>query len=903
MSKIKRQQWYILCSMVVTMVVSLFFFAQILTGSMPNPQDTLPTLIPFNPEITSTLTAQNPDPEITSTPLVDPEITSTPLVDPEIASTPSVDPEIASTSSVNPEITSTPSVNPEITSTPSVNPEITSTPSVNPEIVLTPTVQGADTVTSTDVPHMRSGKIEDDVTTRIRTEGNANVIVSLFSVDDFFSFPETERLIRIEENRNALLIELGLTSTDLTASYSAIPSIAMTITEQQLDILEASTLVDYVYIDRPIQAQVAEVRQHLGLNDASGVPLTSITGEGSTIAVLDSGIDSSYPIFNFGNDIVNATDETCFLANTSECITASGVISHGTTMAAIIKSIAPNARLVDIQVLSATSGTGFYSDWLSGLNYLLENHSALGITAVNASFSTQILYAGECESVYPDAANAVRQLREAGILVFSSTGNLANLGAVGAPACLSNTVGVGSIDISQSNIIVSSFTNRSNRLDFLASGEDIAVDLNGDGELYETGGGTSHSTAVLSGLVALLYEQNPELLPSQLLFSLRNGGQAVNVGILPDVNAQSHVAFAVNASGSLQIAEDINFSCASIVGISEVECTYLIDLYTVTGGPNGSWINDEGWGKSFTPCTDWHGVTCGPDDSVLILDLRRNGLTGVNDRPAAIPSGLTALHNLQQLFISGNRINGFANPDDIIALANQEAGGNLTQLDIGYNQFNPNELDSALRYTLTMLDANWRETQTYYPNGVIALTTSIMPPHIQVQWTPLELPNVTYDVRCQAADTSSNQLISLTPISGRIYEFDTVNQDTNYDCSVRARTASSDNNPFNLVSEFSISNDNSFAATTPDGFNNQQVTLTANDGSFVATGFPILTGNTGRGFIVFGTYDDPNDGTAIAYTNSVGFFDLPVFNSPLPVTSISSVRIDTCCVVVKGCDK
>jgi Leucine-rich repeat (LRR) protein len=122
------------------------------------------------------------------------------------------------------------------------------------------------------------------------------------------------------------------------------------------------------------------------------------------------------------------------------------------------------------------------------------------------------------------------------------------------------------------------------------------------------------------------------------------------------------------------VASEYEFSCDSVVGVSQGECEVLVDLYDSTNGDQ--WSNNDGWKESPIVC-DWFGITCNAN-RVFWVYLMNNNLEG------ELPKSLGGLINVRHLKFNDNKLSGEI-PSSI---------GNIRYLDI--LQMHNNELSGAI---------------------------------------------------------------------------------------------------------------------------------------------------------------------------------------------------------------
>lgn len=285
-----------------------------------------------------------------------------------------------------------------------------------------------------------------------------------------------------------------------------------------------------------------------------------------TIAILDTGIETSHPFF--GKRVV---EEACYSSNspannaTSLCpnrrsrsmaagsgAACSGMAGcdHGTHVAGIaagratrnreirFNGIAPDANLFSIQVFSriADSATNrpcadlgraspcvlsFTSDLLRALQHVRERQSARNIVAVNMSLGGG-LYTAACDDHV--LKPIIDELRAAGVATVVASGNAGSRDSISAPACISSAIAVGSTTKSDA---ISSFSNTSRQVDLLAPGSSIRSSVPG-GDLA-TMNGTSMAAPHVAGAVAAIRLRRPDASVNQVVAWLKLNGVPVTV--------------------------------------------------------------------------------------------------------------------------------------------------------------------------------------------------------------------------------------------------------------------------------------------------------------------------------------------------------------------------------------
>ena len=295
---------------------------------------------------------------------------------------------------------------------------------------------------------------------------------------------------------------------------------------------------------------------NLNAVNAPEVWAQGFTGEGTIVAVLDTGVDYTHPdlddnifvntgeiagdgIDNDGNgyiDDVHGFDFAYFDADPSD------VDGHGTHVAGSIAAerngfgttgVAYDATILPVKVLR-DNGSGSSNAIAAGIRYAVDT----GADIINLS-----LGGGVTRSV----VNALQYAWANDVLVVAASGNDA-ASRPGAPAIysslLSNTISVGAHTSSGNR---SSFSNRvgdSSAVQIDAPGTRIASTSPGGD--YRFLSGTSMATPHVSGVAALAYSANPDLRASDIRSFLVDGANLAIAGSdsVGGTNAARSVALA-----------------------------------------------------------------------------------------------------------------------------------------------------------------------------------------------------------------------------------------------------------------------------------------------------------------------------------------------------------------------
>jgi len=239
------------------------------------------------------------------------------------------------------------------------------------------------------------------------------------------------------------------------------------------------------------------------------------TGEGVTVAILDTGIDTDHP------ELVNSIVDCVPMGLYESCEDDNG---HGTHVAGIItadgvnedaKGVAPDTKIWMGKVCNL-EGVCCGSDIAEGIEYVVKNKIAEIISLSIGGGGTR---RPNCDNNF--LAQKVNWAVENDLTVVVSAGNDPTV--VSAPGCASGAIAVGAVDKSD---LLASFSGRGKALDIVAPGVSIFSSII-DG--YYSWSGTSMATPHVSATVALIKQNNPEWTDKEIKEALYNS--AVNLGL------------------------------------------------------------------------------------------------------------------------------------------------------------------------------------------------------------------------------------------------------------------------------------------------------------------------------------------------------------------------------------
>lgn len=367
---------------------------------------------------------------------------------------------------------------------------------------------------------------------------------SLFSMDPI----EQATLFAASEEREELL----LLSEDLNIyRASSLEDIQSLVYSGQVQVVEPDYQAElFDMVADPTQPNdpyfTNSAPYQFGLKDEHGIRVRAawdagLTGEGVTIAIIDSGINPEHidtPV-NIARGRYFYFRENPALANAGGTqLTVNGVTKwygyystdyvvdnngHGTMVSGIIAAdtdngqgiagIAPKATIIPIRCFTKTEGHlgGLTSNLISGIDYAVKN----GADIINMSWGVR--------SNSETLRAAIDRADQAGCILIAAVGN-DGATSLQYPAAWENVIGVGSTD---RDGYLSGFSQRNDSVDVCApggasSGRQIYSLSYSSNTALASSDGTSFSAPVVSAVAALLKEANPTMTQADFL-SLLDG--------------------------------------------------------------------------------------------------------------------------------------------------------------------------------------------------------------------------------------------------------------------------------------------------------------------------------------------------------------------------------------------
>ena len=311
-------------------------------------------------------------------------------------------------------------------------------------------------------------------------------------------------------------IQNELSKSNATFSFQRIGSVVIAkLPSNKIPGLVQQSAVKEVWPDLEVNAIDEEALQQINARTAWEL---GYLGDNTKIAVLDSGIDASHPVFQ--NRVIAAH-------NFSNSPTVTDILGHGTHVAGIAagfgdaNGVAPHALLLNGKVLN-DQGSGTFTTVINGINWAAEQ----GAHVINLS-----LGASSHDTDSP-LNRAVRDAMNAGIVVAVASGNCWNecpssscgsFRGVTLPGNTKEALTIGAVTKQNEHACFSSGENISGigiKPDLVAPGVGIVSSIPGGG--LGTKSGTSMATPFAAGAAALAKQAHPSFSALQIKALLQN---------------------------------------------------------------------------------------------------------------------------------------------------------------------------------------------------------------------------------------------------------------------------------------------------------------------------------------------------------------------------------------------
>ena len=409
----------------------------------------------------------------------------------------------------------------------------------------------------------------------------ANCVYLVSSSASNSSAVETEvesdlRVAGFEPDQKAKLPELsGLTGPVLNQSTATI-----------LDTLPGATPVNFFGVVVPSNYSAQAASSIVRLNDARS--LTSLTGAGQVVAIIDTGVDPNHPVlasvllpgFDFTRNIAGSSEwadldpalaarlqqstATILDGQSIQPLNASAAVilnqstatildqstatildstypefGHGTMVSGIVHLVAPAASIMPLKAFRA-DGTSSLSGIVQAIYYAAD----AGANVISMSFSTA--------QSSPSLQAAIQYALNKNVTLVAAAGN-DGLKTLVFPASYGGVEGIAS---TTNQDLRSTFSNYgSGTAMFAAPGEGVVTTYPGGS--FAAGWGTSFSAPMVAGSAALVLQARPAFKPGDVTNALSKALQINGLGgygridlYQAFINLSGNVVGGSNTSGS-----------------------------------------------------------------------------------------------------------------------------------------------------------------------------------------------------------------------------------------------------------------------------------------------------------------------------------------------------------------
>ncbi|MCU9614801.1 S8 family serine peptidase [Caldibacillus lycopersici] len=319
---------------------------------------------------------------------------------------------------------------------------------------------------------------------------------------------EQIRVTIFYKNLQVLQTEIKQLHGTIINNNNQLQMLVAVMPRENLSMLLTSSEITYIERDKEITIEPAQVitwdRERVKLRESIQ---SNFTGKGIKVAVIDTGIAL--------HDDLQVAGGISFVDYTTSYYDDNG---HGTHVAGIIAAknnnigvvgIAPDVQLYSVKVLDF-DGSGYISDLVEAIQWSIENDMDILNISSGSLVNSQIL------------ERMINAAYENGLLIVAAAGNDGTedtkIDTINYPGKFDSTIAVGALDENNQRAI---FSSTGSALEISAPGENIVSTYLNNG--YISMSGTSMATPVVSGIVALLKEANPNLTNIQLRSLLQKG--------------------------------------------------------------------------------------------------------------------------------------------------------------------------------------------------------------------------------------------------------------------------------------------------------------------------------------------------------------------------------------------
>ncbi|MEW6053884.1 MAG: PKD domain-containing protein [Nitrospirota bacterium] len=399
-----------------------------------------------------------------------------------------------------------------------------------------------------------------------------------------------------DQIKQGVLSSLPPGDVEVLMDYSHLPMMFLKFRSlQSLNQLLSNPDVIRAYENQPYRHFLS---QSLPLINQPQVAASGRVGTGTAVAILDTGVD--YTRTAFGSCTSPGVPSTCKVVYAQDFAPNDGQRDvfpyHGTNVAGISLGVAPDTRIIALDVFSGNSA--WSNHIINAINWCIANKATYNIVAINMSLGG----GGSTTPCGSDVfAAPVASARSAGILSSIASGNNAYTNQIASPGCVPAAVSVGAVydanvgpqfwsnctDFTTAADKVTCFSNSASFLTMLAPGCSISA-------AGISMCGTSQAAPHIAGAIAVLKGAGayPSETPDQIVNRMTSSG----VPITDWRNAIIKPRIDLLAAAGTETPPVANFTGSPTSGTAPLTVNFTD---TSTGSPT-SWAWTFGDGGSST---------------------------------------------------------------------------------------------------------------------------------------------------------------------------------------------------------------------------------------------------------------------------------------------------------------
>jgi thermitase len=334
-------------------------------------------------------------------------------------------------------------------------------------------------------------------------------VISIIGTSNIDSFAQSNQISRptIVKFKNQEGVKKFKLSNKKKFTKESITSFSeIQLTDNEISKLQQSQDVEYVEIDKRMSPQLESVTyQEASVNAPLARSKMDSVSTKTLVGVCDSGVEGTHPDLqenirkDLGYDVFNNSKTGWDTVQSPHGTMVSGVIAATANNDIGTRGVATKVEIMPLKMTFDATGDAYISTMARCIRYAVDN----GAKVVNVSYSGMSSYAVQDAAAYAirKNVNVVFAIGNENRLLFDRNN--------------SNIIAVGATD---SNNQRAYFSNYGRSIDVVAPGVAILTTTTGGG--YAKVSGTSFSSPISAGIIAMARGKNPALTATKVISSL-----------------------------------------------------------------------------------------------------------------------------------------------------------------------------------------------------------------------------------------------------------------------------------------------------------------------------------------------------------------------------------------------